>query len=429
MSVWRYEAIDLRDPARPAERKGEIAGETPAEVRAALRAVGLQVLSLKEERAVRRLPVRGGRDARRIAERETSDGGAMSRWLRSRRVQERADAFDALATLLASGVPLLECFDTLISAGEAMPRELRKTLVAMREDLRSGASLSVAMRSHFSWFDPAEVAMVEAAQLGGTLPTVLRELAERQERSAKLGQRLVSAMAYPAIVGCVGLGVVVFLATKTLPQLSGILVSAKLEVPRLTVVIMAIGQALARWWWLLGFAVVGSLVGLSVGLPALMTRMAPARRSRFDRMIPLAVRRLAVARAILRVAELLRSGVPLVESLRVAGPAHRGLTVGLSLALSSAADRIEQGSDVATALEQPAWFDAELRRLVAVGEASGELELVLVRLGERYERQVSRLVDRLASTLEPTVIIVLAALVGTVVMAAILPLVRLQEVL
>jgi type II secretory pathway component PulF len=310
-----------------------------------------------------------------------------------------------------------------------MPRQLRRALVAMREELRSGASLSVAMGFCPSWFDPAEVAMVEAAQLGGTLPTVLRELAERQERSAKLGQRLVSAMAYPAIVACVGLGVVVFLATKTLPQLSGILVSAKLEVPRLTVAIMAIGQALARWWWLLGAVVVGSLVGLSVGLPALMTRMGPERRSRFDRLIPLAIRRLAVARAILRVAELLRSGVPLVESLRVAAPAHRALTVGLSLALAGAADRIEQGSDVATALEQPAWFDAELRRLVAVGEAGGELESVLVRLGERYERQVARLVDRLASTLEPTVIVVLAALVGTVVMAAILPLVRLQEVL
>jgi type II secretory pathway component PulF len=76
-----------------------------------------------------------------------------------------------------------------------------------------------------------------------------------------------------------------------------------------------------------------------------------------------------------------------------------------------------------------AWFDAELRRLVAVGEAGGELESVLVRLGERYERQVSRLVDRLASTLEPAVILALAAVVGTIVMAAVLPLVRLQEVL
>jgi type II secretory pathway component PulF len=479
MSVWRYQAVDLRDPSRPTERRGEITGESPAEVRAALRAVGLQVLDLREERSLRPRPAKGERtDGRASAVRSSgsSDGGAagdgtaIDRWLRNRRVQERADAFDALATLLASGVPLIECVDTLVAAGESMPKHLRRTLVAMRETLRSGESLSVAMTPFRSWFDPAEVAMVEAAQLGGTLPNVLRELAERQERSARLGQRLVSALAYPAIVACVGLGVGVFLSTKTLPQLSSILVSAKLEVPALTSAVMALGQGLAKWWWILSIAIVVTLVGLSVGLPKVVASMPPARRARFDRLLPLAVRRLAVSRAIQRIAELLRSGVPLVESLRVAAPAHRGLTVGLSVALRRTADAIESGADVATALakaedgtdtqkrrlesdhtsadrstdsqrtsgfqtesgaptECGAWFDAELRRLVAVGEAGGELEQVLVRLGERYERQVSRLVDRLAATLEPAVILALAAIVGTIVMAAVLPLVRLQEIL
>ena len=480
MSVWRYQAVDLRDPSRPTERRGEIAGESPAEVRAALRAVGLQVLDLREERSLRPRPAKEDRTDGRASvarssgssdDRAAGDGTAVDRWLRNRRVQERADAFDALATLLASGVPLIECVDTLVAAGESMPKHLRKTLVAMRETLRSGESLSVAMTPFRSWFDPAEVAMVEAAQLGGTLPSVLRELAERQERSARLGQRLVSALAYPAIVACVGLGVGVFLSTKTLPQLASILVSAKLEVPALTSAVMALGQGLAKWWWLLSIALVTALVGLSVGLPKVVASMPPGRRARFDRLLPLAVRRLAVSRAIQRIAELLRSGVPLVESLRVAAPAHRGLTVGLSVALRRTADAIEAGADVASALakaedgtdahskrtlergrttvdraidsqhtsgpqtesaaptECGAWFDAELRRLVAVGEAGGELEQVLVRLGERYERQVSRLVDRLAATLEPAVILALAAIVGTIVMAAVLPLVRLQEIL
>jgi type II secretory pathway component PulF len=459
MSVWRYEAVDLRDPAKPTERRGEIAGESPAEVRAALRAVGLQVLDLREERSLRPRSASRERRAKVAADRNAvSDGSAIDRWLRGRRVQERADAFDALATLLASGVPLIECVDTLVAAGESMPKHLRKTLVAMRETLRSGESLSVAMTPFRSWFDPAEVAMVEAAQLGGTLPNVLRELAERQERSARLGQRLISALAYPTIVACVGIGVGVFLSTRTLPQLASILLSAKLEVPALTSAVMSLGQGLARWWWLVVALLLSLAIGVSIGIPALVTRLSASGRARFDRLLPLAVRRLAVSRAILRIAELLRSGVPLVDALRVASPAHRGLTVGLAVALRRAADAIEQGADVARALAKAedggeavrrradadgpsemqasadlerggAWFDAELRRLVAVGEAGGELEPVLVRLGERYERQVSRLVDRLAATLEPAVILALAAVVGIVVMAAVLPLVRLQEVL
>jgi type IV pilus assembly protein PilC len=352
VSVWRYEAVDLRDPSRPTGRRGEIAGESPAEVRAALRAVGLQVLRLSEERALRprspsASPVDGVRMKRHVP---SGDGSVLDRWLRGRRVQERADAFDALATLLSSGVPLIECVETLVAAGEAMPRHLRKTLVAMRETLRSGESLSVAMAPFPSWFDPAEVAMVEAAQLGGTLPSVLRELAERQERSARLGQRLVSALAYPTIVACVGLGVGVFLSTRTLPQLASILVTAKLEVPPLTSAVMALGQGLSRWWWLVAAVGLAVVVGCSVGIPAAVSRMTPSSRARFDRLLPLAVRRLAVSRAILRIAELLRSGVPLVESLRVASPAHRGLTVGLAVALGRAADAIEQGADVATAL-------------------------------------------------------------------------------
>lgn len=427
MSVWRYRAVDLRDPTRPVERRGELAGETAAEVRAALRAIGLQVLAVEGGGP----PTRSGAKVRRALDGASGAGGdtAFVRWLRSRRIEARADVFDSLATLLSSGVPLLDSFDTLLAAGASIPRDLRRTFVAMRESLRSGASLSDAMRHHPSWFDPAEVAMIEAAQLGGTLATVLRELAERQAKSAQLGQRLLSALLYPAIVACVGLGVVVFLATKTLPQLSSILVAAKLEVPPLTAAIMAVGQGIARWWWLIAVVVVCGIAAMGLLLPAVVARVRPEVRARFDGFVPLVVRRLAVARAVLRIAELVRAGVPLAEALRVAAPAHRGVTVGLSLALRDAVRRIEEGSDVAGALDHPAWFDAELRRLVAVGEAGGDLDTVLVRLGERYERQVERLVDRLAATLEPAVLLVLAGLVGTVVMAAILPLVRLQEVL
>ncbi|MBL9149245.1 MAG: type II secretion system F family protein [Phycisphaerae bacterium] len=140
-------------------------------------------------------------------------------------------------------------------------------------------------------------------------------------------------------------------------------------------------------------------------------------------------RGVALARALRRVAELLRSGLPLVEALRVTAPSCRGLSTGLAMALRRAARRIESGDDVSESLDAPAWFDAELRRLVAVGEAGGGLEPVLLRVAERHERQADRLVDRLSSLLEPAAILVLAALVGTVVMAAVLPLVKLQEVL
>jgi len=125
-----------------------------------------------------------------------------------------------------------------------------------------------------------------------------------------------------------------------------------------------------------------------------------------------------------------RAGIPAVEALRVLPSTVSGVGApGLRAALGRAADEVERGASLAAALDDGLWFDTEFRRLVAIGEASGELETQLERLGSRYERRARRLIERLASLLEPAVILTLAALVGLVVMAAVLPLIQLQEVI
>lgn len=492
--MWRYEAIDLREPGRPVRRKGEIAGETAADARAALRAVGLQVLRIEPYAVDRRRPARTRGTlrvprlsqvgellkARRMApQAEPEDSPAPERTadtsmrrnrladtlFRGRRVQERADAFDALATLLESGVPLAEAVETLAEAHDGHSRGLRRVLLAVREDLRAGRPLSVALARHPGWFDEAEVAMVDAAEVAGTLSTTLAEVARRQARSAATMQKLVGALAYPAVVATIGVAVALFLATQTLPQLVAILVGAKLEVPALTAGLVAVGTAVRDGWWILAIAVV-SLPAAAIALgPRTLARLAPRWRARLDALVPLAIRRMATARALLRIADLLRAGVPLVEALRTVGNGCTGPASGLGAALLAAAKRVEEGDDFATALAPPpapeggksigrdaagasstslprtspgtrarasnfrGWFDGECVRLVAVGEATGDLARVLERLGERYERQTARLVDRMAGLLEPAAVIALAALVGTVVMAAVLPLLRLQEIL
>jgi type IV pilus assembly protein PilC len=143
------------------------------------------------------------------------------------------------------------------------------------------------------------------------------------------------------------------------------------------------------------------------------------------RTTPLVLRRVSVARVAQGLSELLRAGTPAVEALRVIAPAAGG---GLRRRLEEAADRLERGDSLVDALDDPYWFDAEFRRLLAVGENAGELDVMLERIGDRYERRSRILIDRLAALLEPAVILVLAALIGIVVMASVLPLLRLQEV-
>ncbi len=271
--------------------------------------------------------------------------------------------------------------------------------------------------------------MVRAARESGELPRVLRSLAERHERSGALAAKLVAALTYPAVVCCVGLGVVVFLSVKTLPDLVAILADAGIDPPRLTTGIMAFGQAIARYGLPLGLA---SLLALAIGA-AVAARLRRADRTTprwVRRLTPRAVRQTLTARAWSGLAELVATGVPLVEALRITAPTVEGLIGGsLAASLRSSAGQIERGSSLADALRDPVWFDDECRRLVAIGESAGELPDILTRLAHRTHRAATRSIDRFAALLEPAVILLLASAIGVVVIGAVLPILKLQEVI
>jgi type II secretory pathway component PulF len=435
MALWQYTAVPLmalRDDCAVATAvgptHGELPGDSAADVRASLRRAGLQVIRLKPlGRATRSDPSR----FRRVA---LPGRGALAAHLRGRRGSAKAELYDSLATLQESGLPLMEAVDTVAGSASTRGRLTgsggrRAMLLEVREAVRGGSSLGDALERHPTWFDGAEVAMVQAGQHSGQLGCVLRSLAQRQERSSALTQRLIGALAYPTVVACVGVGVVVFLSTKTLPQLVGILENAKVPAPRLTLAMMTIGRTLATRWPLLALAIPTVMIGM-LALRTAADRRGLAAPSWLRELTPSVLRRLAVSRLWLGLAELLKSGVPLVDAMRVLAPTVAGPATGsLRRAVLGAADRLERGADLADTLDDPLWFDPESRRLVEVGQAAGELERVLERLGEREGRRCQRAIDRLAAVLEPGVILVLAVLVGTVVMAAVLPLIRLQEVL
>jgi general secretion pathway protein F len=408
MSVWYYKAIQTSAASKLTS--GEQAGESAADVRAALRRIGLQVIDLRPlKRAESTQQSRLSAAARRT----------LANHLRQRRVGKRAELYDSLATMLESGLQLLEALDTIIDSKSPGNSTWRTMLVQVRESLRSGQSLSQAMHLQPSWFDLSEVAMVNAGQHGGNLPTVLRSLASRHEKSGELSGKLVSALAYPAIVTCVGIGVVIFLSVKTLPDLTSVLTSAKIEPPALTMKVMGIGQFISKF----------GLVVLVVGIPVLIALATIVRRLGCKWIYPKVVRRIAIARLAQQLAELKQSGVPMVESLRVLAPTAAGHSADLQRVIMQAADRIERGAELSEALDDEFWFDAEFRRLLDIGQSSGELDELLLRIANRYSRQATRLIERLSALLEPAAILLIAILVGTVVMAAVLPLLRLREVL
>lgn len=446
--LWRYVAIDKQR----AQQRGELMAETAADVRASLRRIGLQVIDVKPLRRRMKNLASSNEASRPIASTWRALSGDVYAWwcrrCRTRHASNRAEFYDSVATMLSSGLPLLEAMQTLVESreSESTPRNRKSgggrgcggggrgaVCVEMREQLRGGGSLADAMRGHPTWFDAIDIAIVQAGQHSGMLAGVLAGLAQRQERSSEVAHKLAGALAYPLLVMLVGLGVVVFLSVKTLPDLTKILVDAHIPVPGLTAKVMWFGQALAAHWMLLAMIIVGGMLAMIVA-PRLIARSSAqfpswfvAFASRFT--APRFLRRLRIGSLVGEggLADLLRSGVPMVEALRVLAPAQR--SAPLRRTLIQAAHRVERGDELSSALDDPRWFDAEMRRLLDIGQASGELDDMLLRIGARYERRAKRLIDRLTAFLEPAVLLLLAVMVGTVVMAAILPLLALQEII
>ena len=428
MTLWRYSAVDLQRAGQApgsartgAIRSGELAGESAAAVRASLRRIGLQAIDVA--------PLRRSRLA--IPGRASVLPGVQEfaqRYLRGRRRFQCAEIYDSLATMLASGIPLLEAVDAAAGSKHRSGRSARLMLIQVRERLRTGGSLGQAMREHPAWFDGAEVAIVDAGQHAGNLHQVLSSLAQRHEHAGELANKLIGALAYPFIVLLVGIGVAIFLSVKTLPDLAKILTDAKVPIPALTANVMWIGQLVVHHWFMLMLGALVVVIG-AIALPSAFRRMPwelPPMIRRLRKLRPRVIRTMAIGGLALRLGELIRSGVPMVEALRILAPTTRHYSLRQELLL--AADSVERGDELSEALDDDHWFDEEFQRLLDIGQSSGELDQMLQRIGQRYQRQAKRLIDRLATLLEPAVILLLAVFVGTVVMAAILPLLRLQEV-
>ena len=411
MTLWRYKAVT----AGGLPRKGELTADTAVSARASLRRVGLTVRDVRPAAAERlRVPV--------------SLASSMHGILRGRRRDAKAEVLDALATLLASGVPLAEGLSTL--AGSRSKRSgLRRMLLQVEDAVRSGTPLADAFESQPGWFDAAEVAVVRAGQARGELAHALRSLADRHTRTGELAGKLASALAYPAIVAVAGVAVVVFLSLGPLPRLVGILDQAGVQPPALTAGVIALGAAIAQWWAVVLAAITSMLLLTAWAVRAISTSErgwpGPLRQ-----LVPHALRGMALARLASELQSMTRLGVPLTEALLAAARTFNGpIALSLRSNLERAATRVEAGERLSQALDDPHWFADDMRRLIEAGETAGELPDLLERLADRLERRAKRLTDRLAGLIEPAAIIMLAAMIGVVVLSAVLPLLKLREVL
>lgn len=330
-----------------------------------------------------------------------------------------------LATMMKSGVPLLQAFD-IVGRGHENPAVAR-LLNDIRTDIETGSSLTQAFRRYPLYFDPLFCNLVSAGEQAGILESLLDRLASYKEKIIAIKGKIKSALFYPVAVLAVGFIVTALIMIFVVPAFKGIFQSFGADLPGPTLVVMAISDIFVKYWWL----IFGGLFG------AVYFFMQAWRRSErmqqvMDRALLRApvfgdlVRKSSIARWTRTLSTMFAAGVPLVEALDSVGGAS-GNYVYHEATRKIQAD-VSTGVSLTTAMQNTNVFPNMVLQMVSIGEESGALDSMLSKVADYFEGEVDDAVDALSSLMEPLIMVVLGTLVGGLVVAMYLPIFKLGQV-
>jgi type II secretory pathway component PulF len=331
-----------------------------------------------------------------------------------------------LANLLAAGVPLSRALNIL--SREASKSATGKLWATIHDQVAGGMSLADALSQHPRAFSPVYVAMVRAGETGGFVDLVLEQIATFRSREQDLKNKVTSAMLYPTILAVLAGGVLLFLLTFFIPRFSQIFNDFGGSLPTLTKAIVTASHLLVRYWFVFIVVVVLAVFGIR-------RTLASEEGRRFLEKVTLrfpffgrAVSRFALVRFCRMLGTLVGAGVPLVAALRVAKEAIGNQV--LADAVSVAIEDVQRGTGLARSLESCAMlFPSSVIEMISVAEESSRLDKELVRLAASYEQELDRFLKMGVTLIEPALLFLMAALVGTVVIGMLLPIFSLQQLI
>lgn len=338
-------------------------------------------------------------------------------WSGGPKLQDLVIATRQIASMLRAGVPL-------VSALEIVESQTRKpALTAAFEDIRravtEGQRLSEAMRRHPKVFTPLVVALVTAGEISGELDVALDVAADQLDREAVLRKKLKTASAYPKLVLLASCGTIGAMLTFVVPVFAGVYKQLHATLPATTLLLMAVSDFAVHRGWLLLLAAGGGYLAYR------KTRQTDSGRMWTDRMwlnTPIfgpVLRKLVIARFVHTLAGGLRGGVPVISALEVAS-ATSGNAV-MEAAVHAAAENVRDGASLSTELERSGEFPTMVTRMIAAGEASGNVDAALDEINRFYDRDVNQAMETLTRLLEPAMTIVLGSVVLVVLLALYMP--------
>jgi type II secretory pathway component PulF len=323
-----------------------------------------------------------------------------------------------MATLLNSGIKLTEALSVLTL--QTSDIRFKNAINDIRDRVVTGESFADGLKDYSDYFDVIYVSMVRVGEVTGSLSQSLSTIANFMEKRQRVESKVMTAMIYPIVLILFCIVAILVLTTFVIPKIADQIARTGQELPWITRQLMNVSFVLTSWWLLV---VIAAAVGIVFGFKRfLKTERGAYLRDRFILSLPLLgplIKQRVVSRFASTLSTLLSSGLSMAESLRVVTEVTGNAL--MSRAVKQARDRILAGADIATPLRDSGVIDPAIAHMVAVGEKSGELETMLKNISENLESSTDIVIERLSAAVEPLIIIFMAAIIGLIAYATILP--------
>ncbi len=406
MPVYEYAALDRKGK----NRTGILDAESALAARQKIRESGSFPVSIRE------IHDSAGR-------KQSSKTYAISRYFSRMKSGDTAVMTRQLSTLLSAGLPLVTTIDTLIP--QTKVHAYKAMLARIKDAIVEGNSFADALSMYPNVFSSLYINMVRAGESSGTLEIVLGRLADITENQQALNQRVKSAMAYPILMTVIGVSVLFFLLTVVVPQITTIFEDLGRTLPTPTLILIHTSSFLKTWWW--AFLILGVVIAFA------LKRLKKTDKGRYywDRAkldLPVfgpLIRKLSISRFSRTLGSLLENGVSLLSALEIVKNISDNVLIVKTV--EKAAENVSKGQSLAASLGEGDIFPNLPIQMIRVGEQSGELEPMLEKVADIYEREVESGIMSLTSLLEPVMILLMAVIVGFIVLSITLPIFEMNQ--
>ena len=349
--------------------------------------------------------------------------GGFSIGRRGMNTREVGEFTQQLSTLLGAGLPLDRSLQVLSDLAEN--DRVKRTVTEIRDKVREGGSLSDALDEQHGAFNRLFVNMVRAGEVGGTLDSTLARLSEYLERSKDLKDSVISALIYPVMLLFLAAGSLILLLVYVIPQFAPIFEELGGDLPFITKVVLGAGAILQNFWWLIVLVVIGTVWWFRRMLADSEKRFAWDTRVLAMKWIGDLVGKMETARLTRTLGTLLTNGVPLLSALSIARNVISNTV--LRNEVSDAARDVKTGGGLSHALAREDRFPRLALQMISVGEETGQLDSMLMKVADTYDSEVRNTIDRLLSIFTPVVTLLLAVLIGTIVLSVLVAILSVND--